>query len=74
MKSTSQKVSKLLRYCRDHNVEIVSYGLQPNPNGFCYEIIAKKSRVNLDQLDAMFDGLNGDQEQELRHIVFGGSV
>ena len=28
---------EIMRFALDNNMEIVSYGLAPNPNGFCFE-------------------------------------
>lgn len=33
----SNKVKDLAQFMLDNNIEIVSYGLAPNPNGFCFE-------------------------------------
>lgn len=67
------KIQQILDFCTDNNIEIVSYGLAPNPNGFCYEL-----PENLDDTDAyetlnkMLDALTAQQVVELRKIIFGG--
>lgn len=32
------KVSRVIELCNYHGFAIVSHGLAPNPNGFCYEM------------------------------------
>ena len=56
--------------CSDYEIEIVSYGLAPNPNGFCYEAEDVPSEVH-EELSALLDSLSERETTELRRIVFG---
>lgn len=67
----SPAVRKVLAFCADHDIEIVSYGLSPNPNGFCFERGENTSQKACKTLSGMLDSLTGLEEQELRKWVFG---
>ena len=67
----SPAVKQVLDYCKRHDIKIVSWGLAPNPFGFCFERGASTSNKACVELSRMLDGLTGMQEQELRHEVFG---
>lgn len=67
-----KKAHAILAFCEDNNIEIISYGLAPNPNGFCYELFGDACSDEAQVLDDMLDGLSSREEQELRKLVFGG--
>ena len=53
-------------------IELISFGLAPNPNGFCYEILKdgliKSERVKMKSLDRELDSLNEAQEEVIREL------
>ena len=69
----NSKIKKIEALCLDHDIEIVSFGLSPNPNGFCYETperpINKKVLIKLDEL---LDSLNSEETLIMRRYYFGG--
>lgn len=68
---SNSKLDAILEFCSDNSIEIVSYGLAPNPNGFCYELCGDACRDEAMQLDKMLAALTTKQEAELRKIIFG---
>lgn len=65
------KVDHILEVCSDLDIEIVSYGLAPNPNGFCYEAPDKTTYYAHAYLSELFDSLDEEETQTLRNYVFG---
>ena len=63
------KVKQIIEYCRLWNITIVSYGLAPNPNGFCFEKPDSVSDSVAYKLDKMLNALNSDEEVQLRKAV-----
>lgn len=66
----SPAVRKVLSFASDWNIEIVSYGLAPNPNGFCFECddsVPDSVRIKFSN---MLDGLTTSEENELKERVF----
>jgi len=65
-----------LRACVRHleslcgEVELVSYGLAPNPNGFCYEILegADVGWDMIEELDRLLNNLSNREEIELKYL------
>lgn len=55
-------------------IELVSFGLAPNPNGFCYELPAKKATKKQASLEAelskLLDGLDQKTENIMRVRAF----
>ena len=54
-------------------VELVSYGFPPNPNGFCYEVFEKQRystpgqlKTKLKRLDNALDNLSKDRASILK--------
>jgi len=45
--------------------DLISYGLAPNPNGFCYEKHGTLTESDEKELNTLLDGLTPDQEREL---------
>jgi hypothetical protein len=66
VKKTPQQI---VNFCYLHDIEIVSYGLAPNPNGFCYEV-GDTCAAAAEDLDRMLDALSTKDEQELRRLIF----
>lgn len=60
----SLKVKKILRICEENELEIVSFGLAPNPWGFCYE------GGRCEELDRLLNSLTEKEENELKREVF----
>jgi len=58
-KSEILEVKSLFQTMLDNNLDILSYGLAPNPNGFCYEIQGKRpSDEFLNHIGSRLDALN----------------
>ena len=57
---------KVLTFGLDNNLEIVSYGLAPNPNGFCFESHGKASESVKREFSKMLEALNSDEVKKLR--------
>lgn len=66
----SPAVRKVLSLASDWNIEIVSYGLAPNPNGFCFgcdDSVPDSVRIKFTN---MLGGLTETEENELKERVF----
>lgn len=57
---------KVLTFGLDNNLEVVSYGLAPNPNGFCFESHGKASDNVKREFSKMLDALNKVETNKLR--------
>lgn len=68
----SQLVQEILEFCEETGLEIVSYGLAPNPDGFCFEAIGEPEDEQ--QLSEMLSDLNSAEERELKSIIFGSQI
>ena len=66
--SLPKRVQAVIDFCDDNHVDIISYGLAPNPNGFCYEA---DDDVETKELEEMLDALTSKEENELRKYIFG---
>jgi len=67
----SPKIASILEFCTVNNIEIVSYGLAPNPNGFCYELPEECDGTDAGNiLHILLDSLTSAEERELRKLVF----
>lgn len=69
---TCSKLTKLLGFMLENDYEIVSYGLAPNPNGFCYEYQGKDSKRdwNLDKyISDTLESLNREESEMLRKLA-----
>lgn len=76
----SKNVQTVIDLCLEHGFEIVSFGLAPNPNGFCFEMSEiedatkdeiKEQKLNAKRFSKMLDALTSKQEQELRAYILG---
>lgn len=66
----SKQVKEILDFLGETDIQIVSYGLAPNPNGFCYEIYGDSCSDEASCLEEMLEGLTKEQEEELKREVF----
>jgi hypothetical protein len=71
MYTKQNKIEKILWFLAENSIEIVSYGLAPNPNGFCFELFGEASQNDAKELSSMLDALTSKEELELRRAVFG---
>lgn len=69
--STRLVVIYLLEFMQEHEIEIVSYGLAPNPWGFCYEAPEGTSKTVHNKMNDLLNNLTGPQEALLKREVFG---
>ena len=67
----SPATRKVLAYAKRHDLEIVSYGLAPNPWGFCFEKGENSSNHACRTFSGMLEGLSKGEEEELKREVFG---
>jgi len=52
-------------------MEIVSFGLAPNPNGFCFERGEATTDHEARVLGELIDRLDRNETDKLRNLVFG---
>lgn len=50
------------------DIEIISYGLAPNPNGFCYELYDNVDAKDLKEIDTLLELLSSEDVQTLREL------
>lgn len=67
---TQQHIQDILLLCDLHDIEIVSYGLAPNPNGFCYERGEATTNEACQWINDVLDSLNKEEIKELRGAAF----
>ena len=72
------KAEQIFQRALDLDLEIVSYGLAPNPNGFCFEIHeprvardAKEHSEAIMRFNRDLDALSKIEIEKLRALVFG---
>lgn len=53
-----RRVKKLFEFMLQNDLELVSYGLAPNPNGFCFENHGKASPEVLKHVSKELNNLN----------------
>jgi len=76
-------VNKINRILETWNIELVSFGLAPNPNGFCFEVLGGRNgnikhilsnkeiiqrRNDIICLDKMLGSLSKDEEKKLKRL------
>lgn len=68
MKKPHNALLVVLNILSEGDFEIVSYGLAPNPNGFCYEFIGdgKRNKTKEKRLSDALDELTPLQEKILK--------
>lgn len=64
-------VAKILQMMEKHHIEIISYGLAPNPFGFCFEAENVDSKI-LEEFSALLDSLNNEEINQLKRKCFNG--
>lgn len=67
----NQHLQKIISFCELHDITIISYGLAPNPFGFCYEAGDRTCASDCEYLDNLLDELSPKDEQILRQLIFG---
>lgn len=70
----SNNVLKVLELCDDYGFTIVSFGLAPRPNGFCFEMPDdgdEDTVLAAVELTKELNALSSKEEEELRTFVFG---
>jgi hypothetical protein len=72
MKGLTKDLKQLIKILEEQcgNIEIVSYGLSPNPNGFCYEVynpdkIDKSKAINFCYL---INNLTNKEEKIIKEL------
>lgn len=71
MKQPMTKIDQILELCADSGIEIVSYGLAPNPNGFCFESCDDSTEREVKQMNDLLESLSTKEENVLRAQLFG---
>ena len=71
----SKNVQKILQFGFDNNLEVVSYGLAPNPNGFCFEShpnqFGKEASDDIKRaFHNMLESLNRSEVNEVKKAMF----
>lgn len=66
------KISRIVDICELCDIEIVSFGLVPNPDGFCYELPEEYNEIKeyIKELDSLLDSLNKREVNCLRDLLF----
>jgi hypothetical protein len=64
----SKTIAALVEILDDGEFELVSYGLAPNPDGFCYEFSGdgKRDKVQETRLNNLLDSLNESEERLIK--------
>jgi hypothetical protein len=64
-------VKRLIELLERNVVDLVSYGLAPNPFGFCYETNDKFTNdADLPEINQLLDCLTTDEENTIRQAYF----
>ena len=72
MKTIPAQITKIINMLELYDCEIVSYGLAPNPNGFCFEASESTTQDQVKALSKALDQLTSKEEQFLKNLIFGG--
>ena len=65
----SPNLKKIMQFGLDNNLEIVSYGLAPNPNGFCFESHGKASNIVKKTFFDELENLSTEEVEQLRKAI-----
>lgn len=65
-----KKINQIIELCDNNGIEIVSHGLAPNPNGFCYEAPDNTPKQVHKKLNSLLDSLTKSETQKLIETVF----
>lgn len=63
-------VEKLFEYMGEHGIELVSHGLAPNPNGFCYEAPDNTPKSVHNKVNKLLNSLTKAEEREIINNTF----
>lgn len=66
----SPAVRKVIAFIQDNDIALVSYGLAPNPWGWCFEVSDNTPKSASRTLGRMLDGLSNKETKELRQWAF----
>ena len=66
----NKKLKKLMQFGLENDLEIVSYGLAPNPNGFCFESHGKATDKVKNHFSKELDKLTKEETETLKGWVF----
>lgn len=72
MATLSRNVIKLLSFGFENDLEIVSYGLAPNPFGFCFESHGKASERAKQWFSRELECLSASEIKEVRKAMANG--
>jgi hypothetical protein len=70
MSKASPKIEMILELMTQSGIEIVSFGLAPNPNGFCYECADETTNKESKKMSELLSSLNNKEVSELKGWVF----
>ena len=65
-----KRIEQLFEFMGEHNIELVSHGLAPNPNGFCYEAPDNTPKSVHKKVNSMLNALTKSEEQEIVKNTF----
>lgn len=66
----TRKVKKLLRFGFENNLKIISYGLAPNPDGFCFESHGKASQKVQKYFHNKLESLTESEIIKVKNAIF----
>lgn len=65
----TNNIRKVIDFCEDNNCEIISYGLAPNPFGFCFETESNDAKIKI-TLHNLLENLSESEVKKLRKFIF----
>lgn len=65
-------ITRIIDLMDESGIQIVSYGLSPNPNGFCFEGSDDTTDEQMNEMANIIEDLSFKDEKKLRRIIFGG--
>ena len=68
---SNKKLNQIFEFCDESGIEIVSFGLAPNPNGFCFERGDDSSNSDCARMNDLLESLSPSDERALRREIFG---
>lgn len=69
-RKVTKAVDRLVEIFSFYDIELVSYGLAPNPFGFCYEKHEELSEKLEKELNTLLNGLSTQEEKVLKEILW----
>jgi hypothetical protein len=67
---TSPNIQNILELLIAYDCNLVSFGLAPNPSGFCFEVGEETTSQQAKELTDALMGLSAREEEDLRKLVF----